>query len=103
MRRIALGLALLSSLLLTTVALAHGGHNHDAKGMIESVAEARLTLKNLEGEKQIFAIIDTTIFMRGETESSSEDVVAGERAVVIYEKKDGVDVAIEIKLGPKRK
>ena len=103
MKKLTLALTLLSCLLLTTVAMAHGGHRHDAKGKIVSVDAERLTLETLEDETLSFAIAGTTTFMRGEEGSSSDDVEVGERAVVIYEKKDGGNVAIEVKLGPKKK
>ncbi len=101
MKRITLAATLLACLLMSTVALAHGGHRHDAKGTIAAIDEARLTLADTEGTEHLFTITEATAFMRGTEASSREDVVVGERSVVIYEKKDGRNVAIEVKLGPK--
>ena len=103
MKKLTLGLALLSSLLLTTVAFAHGGHHHDAKGTIQAIDEVRLTLEELDGDTEVFDLADTTIILCGDEECSVADVVVGERAVVIHEEKGGRHIAIEVKLAPRKK
>jgi hypothetical protein len=101
MRRTILATALLTGLLLAIGALAHEGHRHDAKGTIEAIDETQITLMTVEGAREVLMITEETSFSRGEEATSREDVDAGERAVVMYEKKDGRDVVIEVKLGPK--
>ena len=48
-----------------------------------------------------FALTGETSYLRGDEAVSREDVAAGERAVVMYVKKDDVNTAIEVKLAPK--
>jgi hypothetical protein len=47
-------------------------------------------------------LTEATKFVRGETETTKDDVSAGERAVVMYETKEGADHALEVKLGEKK-
>jgi hypothetical protein len=96
-------IAWLACLLLSTVALAHAGHRHDAKGSIEAIEANKITLLTIEGEKESILLNGETSFSRGEVASNREDVAVGERAVVIYEKINGQKIAIEVKLGPKTK
>ncbi len=101
MRTMILAIPLLAGLLLTIPGFAHEGHKHDAKGTIESIDETQIILVTVEGARERFLLTGATSFSRGEDASSREDVVAGERTVVVYEKKDGQRVAIEVKLGTK--
>ena len=102
MRRMTLATSLLTCLLLAPVSQAHEGHHHDAKGTITAIDAAQFTLTTLEGAEETLMLTEETSFSRGEEASSWEDVVLGERAVVTYEKKDGRQVAIEVKLGARQ-
>jgi hypothetical protein len=83
-------------------ASAHEGHPHDTKGTIQEISEAKLVLKTTEGTEQSFALSASTKFRRGAKEAKREEAIVGERAVVIYETKDGADRAIEIRLAEKK-
>ena len=101
MRQTTLATALMGALAMTGGVLAHEGHHHDAMGTVEAVDAEQMTLTVSEEETLMFALTDETSYVRGDEAVSREDVVAGERAVVMYEKKDGVNTAIEVKLAPK--
>ena len=96
--------------LLTLVALfvspgvlgAHEGHHHQAMGTVKMIHENHLVLTLADEKEQTFVLSEATKYLRGEAEAKREEVVAGERAVVVYEKKDGADHAIEVKLGEKK-
>ena len=101
MKQMILAAALLGALATSGGVLAHEGHHHDAMGTVEAVDAEQMTLAVSEEETLTFALTDETSFLRGDEAVSREGVVAGERAVVMYEKKDNINVAIEVKLPPK--
>ena len=101
MRQTILAVALLGALVTSGGVLAHEGHHHDAMGTVEAVDAEQMTLTVSEEETLTFALTDETSYLRGDEAVSREDVVAGERAVVMYVKKDDVNTAIEVKLAPK--
>ncbi len=101
MRQTILAAALLGALATSGGALAHEGHHHDAMGTVEAVDAEQMTLTVSEEETLTFALTDETSYLRGDEAVSREDVAAGERAVVMYEKKDEINVAIEVKLSRK--
>ena len=101
MRQTILAAALLGALAMSGGVLAHEGHHHDAMGTVEAVDAEQMTLTVSEEETLTFALTDETSYVRGDEAVSREDVAAGERAVIMYEKKDDVNTAIEVKLGPK--
>lgn len=94
-------IALLAALALAATSFAHEGHHHDAMGTIEAIDDSQLTLATAEDETEIFVLTDETSYARGEETVTREEVSVGERAVVMYEKKDGANVAFEVKLPPK--
>jgi hypothetical protein len=91
---VVVGFALASAL----PSLAHEGHHHNAMGTIRVVGEAQLDLETKEGKLETFQLADTTAYKRGDAAAKREDLKVGERAVVMYEKKDGKNVAIEVKV-----
>lgn len=93
-------IALLTALALAATSFAHEGHHHDAMGTIEAIDDSRLTLATAQDETETFLLTDETSYARGEEAVTREDVSVGERAVVMYEKKDGANEAIEVKLSP---
>ena len=101
MRQMILAAALLGALATSGGVLAHEGHHHDAMGTVEAVDAEQMTLAVGEEETLTFALTEETSYLRGDEAVSREDVAAGERAVVMYVKKDDVNTAIEVKLGPK--
>ena len=101
MRQTILAAALLGALATSGGVLAHEGHHHDAMGTVEAVDAEQMTLTVGEEETLTFVLTDETSYVRGDEAVSREEIVAGERAVVMYQKKDGVNTAIEVKLAAK--
>ncbi len=101
MRQTILAAALLGALATSGGVLAHEGHHHDAMGTVEAVDAEEMTLTVSEEETLTFVLTDETSYVRGDEAVLREEIVAGERAVVMYQKKDGVNTAIEVKLAPK--
>ena len=101
MRQIILATALLGTLATSGGMLAHEGHHHDAMGTVEAIDAEQMTLAVSEEETLTFVLTDETSYVRGDRAVSREDVAAGERAVVMYQKKDDVNTAVKVKLAPK--
>ena len=101
MRHKILWMALSAAVVLAATSSAHEGHHHDAMGTIESIDVSQLTLATAQDEVESFVLTEETSYTRGESGVTREDVSVGERAVVMYQKKDGANVAIEVKLPPK--
>ena len=80
-------------------ALAHEGHHHNAMGTIRAVQANQLDLETTEGKVEAFVLTDATSYKRGDAAAKREDLAVGARAVVMYEAKDGKNLAIEVKLG----
>lgn len=95
-------LALALLLVVTAGAFAHEGHHHEALGTVKMIHEDHLVITTTEGQERAFVLSESTRFVRGKTGSTRADVAAGERAVVMYETKDGADHAIEVKLAEKK-
>ena len=87
---------------LATAALAHGGHEHEAKGTIEAIEATKLTLRSTDDKTLELAIDDSTKFVRGKSAVKREDVVVGERAIVKYHEMDGKQHVMEVKLAEKK-
>ena len=98
MRQTILAAALLGALATSGGVLAHEGHHHDAMGTVEAIDAEQMTLTVSEEETLTFVLTEETSYVRGDEAVSREEIVAGERAVVMYQKKDGVNTAIEVKL-----
>ena len=98
MRKTTLTVVLLAAFATGSGVLAHEGHRHDAMGTVEAIDAEQLALAVSEDETLTFALTEETSYVRADEAVPREDVVAGERAVVTYQKKDGVDVAVEVKL-----
>ena len=101
MRQTILAAALLGALATSGGVLAHEGHHHDAMGTVEAVDAEQMTLTVSEEETLTFVLTDETSYLRGDEAVSREDIVAGERAVVMYRKKDDVNTATVVKLALK--
>jgi len=101
MRQTILAAALLGALATSGGVLAHEGHHHNAMGTVDAVDAEQMRLTVSEEETLTFVLTDETSYLRGDEAVLREEIVAGERAVVMYQKKDGVNTAIEVKLAPK--
>jgi hypothetical protein len=95
-------LALAASVGLAIPMAAHEGHHHQAMGTVKVIHDDHLMLETTDGKERTFLVSVTTKYLRGKTETTREDVTAGERAVVVYETKAGADHAVEVKLGEKK-
>jgi len=91
---------LLATVAISSSLLAHEGHHHDAMGTVEAIGAEQISLAVNEEETLTFVLTEATEFKRGDESVPREDVLLGERAVVMYEKKDGVNAAVEVKLAP---
>lgn len=91
-------LAALFALALGVPAVAHEGHHHNAMGTVRAVAAAELQIETKESKLETFVLTDATTYKRGDAAARREDVKVGARAVVMYETKDGKNLAIEVKL-----
>ncbi len=100
MRKMTLAMALVAAFVMSDPMLAHEGHQHDAMGTVEAIEAEEIALAVSEEETLTFVLTEKTSYLRGDEAVPREDVVAGERAVVTYEKKNGVDVAVEVRLAP---
>lgn len=78
--------------------LAHEGHHHNAMGTVRAVDAALLQLETKDSKLETFVLTDKTTYKRGDAVAKREDVLVGARAVVMYESKDGKNVAVEVKL-----
>lgn len=85
-------------LLTTRPARAHEGHHHNTMGTLQSVTATQIELKTKEGKVETYQLTDATTYKRGDAAAVRADLKAGDRAVVMYETKDGKNLAIEIKL-----
>jgi len=94
-------IALLAGLALAGIAFAHEGHHHDAMGTIEALDAEHIVLQIAADTSEQFTLSADTVFSRGTEAATSEDAEVGERAVVVYEEKDGHNVALEVKLAAK--
>ncbi len=97
-RTLWLFLALVGAVGLPLATWAHEGHHHQAMGTVKSVAETELVVETADGKAQAFVLSEATKYLRGKAESKREAVAVGERAVVMYEKKEGADRALEVRL-----
>ncbi len=91
-------LAALVALALGAPVVAHEGHHHNAMGTVRAVAAAELQIETKDNKLETFVLTDATTYKRGDAAAKREDVQVGARAVVMYEAKDGKNVAIEVKL-----
>ena len=77
---------------------AHEGHHHNAMGTVHAIQAAQLDLETKDGTLATFVLDEKTTYKRGDNGARREDVRVGERAVVMYEVKEGKNVALEVKL-----
>lgn len=95
------GLLLAAMFAAPAALVAHEGHHHQAMGTVKALHEQHLVLTTTAGEEKTFVLSDATKIVRGEAAATKADIAVGERAVVMYETKDGADQALEVKLRAK--
>ncbi|MCM2270052.1 MAG: hypothetical protein NDJ75_08115 [Thermoanaerobaculia bacterium] len=96
------GLALAAMLVVPAALVAHEGHHHQAMGTVKALHEEHLVLTTTAGEEKTFVLSAATKVVRGESAVTPADIAVGERAVVMYETRDGADQALEVKLREKK-
>lgn len=95
-----LKIGLTAAILLSAIpALAHEGHHHSAMGTVKALDTTRLDLETKDGKLETFVLTDATAYKRTDTPAKREDIRIGERAVVMYEMKEGRKLALEVRLG----
>lgn len=96
------GLMFAAILVAPAALVAHEGHHHQAMGTVKALHAEHLVLATTAGEEKTFVLSEATKIVRGEAAATKADIAVGERAVVMYESKDGADQAVEVKLRAKR-
>lgn len=86
---------------LAAAAQAHEGHHHTTMGTVKAIDATKLDLETTEGKLESFVLTAETAYKRGDAAAVHHDVAVSARAAVMYETKDGKNVAIEVKLGAK--
>ncbi len=81
MKRILLA-ALVVTLLMPGLALAHPGHDHKLMGTVTAIDGNKVSMKTTEGKDATFAVVPTTAFKRGKAKGAQSDLKVGLRVVV---------------------
>ena len=74
------------------VVAAHPGHGHKVMGVVSTIHETHLVVKDAQGKETTFTLDAKTKITRGRTALRSSEIKVGERVVVTYEEtkdKDG--------------
>lgn len=93
----AIALAVLS-LLLATIALAHGGHQHNYLGTVKALQESQLVVTTKDNKEVTFTLTDATAYTRGGAAATKADLKEGVR-VSVGVANDG-KTATTIKIAP---
>lgn len=75
---------------------AHPGHGHKVMGVVSTIHENRLVVKDAKGQQTTFTLNAKTKITRGPTALRSAEIKVGDRVVVNYDEtkdKDGNTVA----------
>lgn len=78
-RCLALGALLLAAI---TPAIAHEGHDHKVMGVVTTIHENHLELKDTKGKVTSHTIGATTKITRGKVKLAAADIKVGDRVVV---------------------
>lgn len=65
------------------LALAHPGHNHKLMGVVATVHDNHLEVKDTKGKATTFTLDAKTKIRRGKTILKAADIKAGDRVVVL--------------------
>ena len=83
-------------LALAPVVAAHPGHGHKVMGVVSTIHENQLVVKDAKDKETTFTLDAKTKITRGRTALRSSEIKVGDRVVVTYEEtkdKDGKSVA----------
>jgi hypothetical protein len=83
----------LTTIMITMPALtwAHPGHTHKTMGVVETVHENHLQVKDTQGKSVTFTLDDKTRVRRGKTILKAADIKVGDRVVVVTTETKGKD------------
>jgi translation initiation factor IF-1 len=70
---------------------AHPGHTHKTMGVVETVHENHLQVKDTQGKSVTFTLDDKTRVRRGKTILKAADIKVGDRVVVVTTETKGKD------------
>jgi hypothetical protein len=83
-------------LALAPLVAAHPGHGHKVMGVVSTIHENQLVVKDAKDKETTFTLDAKTKITRGKTVLRSSEIKVGDRVVVTYEEtkdKDGKTVA----------
>jgi glycine betaine/choline ABC-type transport system substrate-binding protein len=92
-------IALVFTLTLPAVALAHDGHPHKILGTVSSATTDQLVIKTKDGKEQTITIAATTKILKDKATATATDLAPGARVVVTAVTSKGVATAKEIRIG----
>lgn len=83
----------LTTIVLTLPAItwAHPGHTHKTMGVVTTVHENHLEVKDTDGKAVTFTLDAKTRIRRGKTVLKASDIKAGDRVVVVTSETKGKD------------
>lgn len=80
-RRTLLTLAVL--LTIPSLSLAHPGHTHKVMGVVSTIHENHLEVKDTKGKASTFTLDSKTRIRRGKTILQMSDIKVGDRVIVV--------------------
>ena len=85
-------------------AWAHPGHAHKTMGVVTTIHENHLEVKDTKGQSTTFTLDQKTRIRRGKTILKAADIKAGDRVIVITSETKGKDgkpvvTVTEVQLG----
>lgn len=89
---------LICTLLLGTLAFAHGGMEH-VLGTVTAITDHSLSVKTREGEVKTIEFDGETKFTKGDAAASVKDVQVGSRVAIHAHKNDNALHAAEVRIG----
>ncbi len=94
--------AVVGSLLVAGVAMAHPGHDHKIMGTVTMAAADHVMVKSPDGKEVTAAINKATKFMRAKKAMKAADLKVGMRVVItaVTDEADDKSIATVIELGP---
>jgi hypothetical protein len=93
-----LAVALLFTLLLTSLAAAHGNLEH-VLGTVTAITGNSISVKTADGSIKVVAFDVETHFLKGTSPATWKDVAVGSRVVIHAHKSGDVLHAAEVKIG----
>lgn len=89
---------------LSTIAWAHPGHAHKTMGVVQTIHENHLEVKDTQGKVATFTLDAKTRIRRGKTILKASDIKTGDRVIVVTNETKGKDgksliTVTEVQLG----